>query len=117
MYYPFLLPASATDWYLVYTGANVADDTQAKIGYAFTGAPEPAAMTLLGTGLLALLAWLGMPSGVHRKGSSLRWEDQCVFMLRALATASIAAAEPRRNDLDERSGQPDSYRIERHDAV
>lgn len=33
-YYPCLLPASATDWYLFYTGANVADDTQAKIGFA-----------------------------------------------------------------------------------
>jgi hypothetical protein len=34
VYYPFLLPASATDWYLFYTGASVPDDTQAKIGFA-----------------------------------------------------------------------------------
>lgn len=34
VYYPFLLPASATDWYLFYTGASVPDDTQATIGFA-----------------------------------------------------------------------------------
>jgi hypothetical protein len=33
-YYPYLFPASATDWHLFYTGANAPDDTQAKIGFA-----------------------------------------------------------------------------------
>ena len=34
VYYPFLFPASETESYLFYTGANVADDTEGKIGFA-----------------------------------------------------------------------------------
>jgi hypothetical protein len=50
-------PASETDWHLFYAGANVQDDTQAVIGHAYTVVPEPGAVSLLGTGLLALLGW------------------------------------------------------------